>query len=78
MKSIHVRSCPVRQLSESLSVKYIGPCHEEAISRLVTLLGGLQEKEDGEYLALNEISPNKGMNSFNARKELACLYLLCF
>ena len=61
MKGVHVKSSPVRQLSEYLSVKYIGPCHGETISRLVTLLGCLQERENDEFtwLELNNFIPDQ-------------------
>ena len=70
MKGVHVGSCPVRQLSESLSVKYIGSCHGETISRLVTLLECLQEREDGEYLELNEFTPDQPRQRY---KFIQCL-----
>ena len=70
MKGVHVGSCPVRQLSESLSVKYIGPCHGETISKLVTLLECLQEREDSEYLELNEFTPDQPRQNF---KSIQCL-----
>ena len=44
MKDLHARSNPVRQLSDSMSVKYIEPCRGVPIGRLEPLFGCLQER----------------------------------
>ena len=78
MKDLHARSNPGRQLSDSMSVKYIELCRGVPIIRLEPLLGCLQEREDGEYIVLNEISPDRDTNLFNAWKQMDCLYQSCF
>ena len=59
MKAVHARSLPVRQISESMSVKYIEPCSGVPVSRLQELLHSLQEKEDNHYLAMNNLLPDE-------------------
>ena len=59
MKAVHARTIPPRQLSDSMSVKYIQPCSGVPISRLENALDSLQEMEDGEHLALNEVLPDQ-------------------
>ena len=61
MKDLHARSNPVRQLSDSMSVKYIELCRGVPIS---PLFGCLQEREDGEYLALNEFTPDQPQQTY--------------
>ena len=64
MKDLHARSNPVRQLSDSMSVKYIEPCRGVPIGRLEPLFGCLQEREDGEYLVLNEFTPDQPRQTY--------------
>ena len=59
MKAVHARSIPVRQLSDFMSVKYIEPCHGVPVSMLQELFHTLQEMEDSEHLALNELIPGQ-------------------
>ena len=42
-----------------MSVKYIEPCSGVPVSRLQELLHILQEMEDNQYLALNDLIPNE-------------------
>ena len=70
MKDLHAQSNPVSQLSDSMSVKYIEPCHEVPIGRLEPLFGCLQEMEDGEHLVLNEFTPDQPRQRF---KFIHCL-----
>ena len=60
MKAVHARSIPVRQLSDSVSVKYIEPCW----GALENVLNCLQELEDGEYLALNKVIPDQPIQRY--------------
>ena len=67
MKDLHFQSNPVRQLSDSMSVKYIEPCHGVPISRLEPLFGCLQERE---YLVLNAFTPDQPRQTY---KFIQCL-----
>ena len=70
MKDLHARSNPVRQLSDSMSVKCIEPCRVVQIVKLEPLLGCLQEMEDGEYLVLNKFTPDQPRQRY---KFIQCL-----
>lgn len=65
MKGLHVRTCPVRQLSESLSAKYIGRCNGDMHSKLVALFGCLQERGDSEYVELHEFTPDQPRRKYD-------------
>lgn len=70
MNDLHAWSNPVRQLSDFMSVKYIEPSRGVPIIRLEPLLGCLQEREDGEYLVLNEFTPDQPRQRY---KFIQCL-----
>ena len=59
MKVVHARSLPVWQMSELMSVKYIELCSGVPVSRLQELFHSLQEIEDNQYVALNDLIPDE-------------------
>ena len=77
MKAIHVRSNPVRQLSDALSIKYVHPCSEIPLGRFETLCARMQEMDDGEYLFLNDFTPYQPRQSFSVYSGMGCQLQSC-
>lgn len=59
MKALHARTIPMRQISDSMSVKYIEPGRGVPIGRLENVIACLHEREDGEFVVLNELMPSQ-------------------